>query len=302
MGLGTFRHQQSTAGDPEIAQLLMDADSVMDVASYWDDPVFGLVMKPSNSIDQQDPCQALKHKLNFLHERISTLIMATPENKNPMIEVVVDWARDLTKTPLKSQEINETMQLDNDVKLPPLVLEHVSITETKSWSIVEDELICRLYEKEGPNWTLMSQYLGRSASMIKDRHQTLRQRFEQSVNSVNLTTTLVGHIQAMKQSQLLKKREADVLILKHLADYITNGKKLNLDRDFVFGPFRVVTSPGDICGRCCLPVPSFETGRTVCKRTGWCETCVCLSVCVSGDYIRQLHLVRKVAALKIAAV
>jgi hypothetical protein len=42
-------------------------------------------------------------------------------------------------------------------------------------------------------------------------------------------------------------------------------------------------------------MPSFETGRSICEKTGWCETCTQLSACVSGNHLRQIHMVKKTA-------
>lgn len=260
----------------DMAQLFVDAESLIDLTSYWDDPLFGFI-NDTSSFQNENVCQALSHRLNSLHESISNLIMTTPEKKGPMINIVVDWARALTKAPL--------ITLKN----------RATIRSKHLCSVVEDALICRLFETEGSNWMLMSAYIGRPAIGIEERHKLLKERFEHSVQSVNLTTSLVGQIQTMKQSHVFQNTKADVLILKHLADYIINGRKVTLDRDFNFGPFIQVISPGELCSRCGLLVPSFETGRSVCKRTGWCETCMCLSVCVPGDYIRQLHYVRKMA-------
>jgi hypothetical protein len=49
------------------------------------------------------------------------------------------------------------------------------------------------------------------------------------------------------------------------------------------------------CTRCGLVVPSSQTGREVCKQTGWCTSCCQSSVLIHDDLLRKGHVARSVA-------
>jgi hypothetical protein len=281
------------------AQLLMDADSLLDIDSYWNDPLFATTMRPD--IDQEDSaCEALKDRLQFLQRRINDLIVASP-NKNPMVDIVVSWADGLAKAPLmvtsgSHQKLAPTRETEK-LKMPS-VPEETEIgptneTGTTTWTVTEDALIFHL---KGLVWSSMSKHFPNKTEVtVKKRHDFLKQRFEKCIVSVNSTSALSRQIQTLQQSPLLKATDADVYILKHLADFIMNGKKLMLDGYYKFGPFYLANK--EVCKRCGMLMPSFETGRLVCEKTGWCESCTCLSVCVSGDYLRYVHVLRKHAII-----
>lgn len=301
---------RNTLDEVNQTQILMDVDSVEDVDSCWKDPIFSIVMKSSID-DNDDACESLQHKLQFLRQRIGDMI-ATASGQGPAVDIVVTWARSVATSPLEvpndtTNRSRTKLETSESNKAPIQVSSkskrknrrrHLLAEDGKEmpWSVLEDALICRLRSSQGPHWSMISPFLpGRTVIDVKSRYQFLKNRFIKCLKSVTLTTPLVEHMQALKQSTLIKSTEVDVNILQHLADYIANGTQSVLDGDYTFGPFRRITSTGELCTRCGLVMPSFETGRSICEKTGWCETCTQLSACVSGNYLRQIHMVKKTA-------
>lgn len=301
-----------TLDQAEESQLFLGANTKDDVDAYWKDPLFPIVMK--SSVDENDDaCESLKHKLYFIRQRIGDLIASAPE-KEATVDIVVSWARHIAASALGVH--NKTA---NRASSKPTTLDSgPSRASSKSkrkirrcqlltkdgkempWSVLDDALVCRLRFSLGPRWSMIAPLLpNRTIIEIKTRYQFLKHRFDRCLKTVPLTKLLVGRIQALKQSVPLANGGADVNILQHLADYMCNGDQAVLDGDYFFGPFRQVTSTGELCARCGLAMPSFETGRSVCEKTGWCETCTQLSVCVSENLLRHIHLVKKAPGIKL---
>jgi hypothetical protein len=94
--------------DPDMA----DSESlVVDLDSYWNDPLFTLVMKPSMEQqapppekDLDDSCKALGNRLQVLHQRIREGILAhPPTEQGPLVSIVANWARSIAQSPLEIQ-------------------------------------------------------------------------------------------------------------------------------------------------------------------------------------------------------
>ena len=63
------------------------------------------------------------------------------------------------------------------------------------------------------------------------------------------------------------------------------------DSEYKFGQFHQVENSLS-CERCALVIPSKETGRFVCSRTWWCQTCTGVTLIRSGDLLRVPHLLK----------
>eukprot|EP00980_Cylindrotheca_fusiformis_P008912 scaffold1900_cov123-Cylindrotheca_fusiformis.AAC.38 len=294
---------------PKSIEQVEKTDSIMaddvkdDAAAEWRDPLFTIVMKSSID-DTDDIFESLHQKLVFFRQRIEDMVSASSD-KRSAVDIIVSWARGLASSSLDvpkgvenltrmnfgaSQSIKDPQQGATMTTHPRY--RHFYAKMGASWSVLDDALICRLRSTQGPNWTIIAPCLpGRTAVEVKLRYHFLKKRLDKTLKSVTLTKGIVGYIQALKQSMLQESGEADVNILQHLADCVENGNYAARDGEYSFGPFRAVTTTGELCTRCSLVIPSFETGHSVCEKTGWCETCTRLSVCVSGKYLRQIHIV-----------
>jgi hypothetical protein len=160
------------------------------------------------------------------------------------------------------------------------------------WSASEDALIFRLYHVQGSKWAMMSRLLrGRTDNSIKNRYHHMKRKFEKRIQSLDsmaeveeLATTLI------KESQQLLVKNADPLLLKFVAAHISGATKSTIESEHTFGPLRVCKpAGGESCSRCGLMMPSLQTGRLVCSKTGWCESCTRVSPCVNGDALRMVH-------------
>ena len=60
-----------------------------------------------------------------------------------------------------------------------------------------------------------------------------------------------------------------------------------------FGPFYSPTVEAELCARCGLAVPSVQTGRELCKKTGWCVACTRIPPHLSGNLLRECLNLRR---------
>lgn len=147
---------------------------------------------------------------------------------------------------------------------------------------MEDALIFRLFEVEGSKWSMMSKVLtGRTDNGIKNRYHHLKRRLERQMMNTHVTRDIELAIAKMKELPLLA--EFEEYMLKYLAVSLLSSPKKNLE---IEAAEYLRLGKDECCTRCGLFVPSSQTGRFVCKSTGWCESCIVLSPCISGDLLR----------------
>jgi hypothetical protein len=176
---------------------------------------------------------------------------------------------------------------------------HLKHTE---WSALEDATIFRLHASQGSKWSQMVKSLpGRTDNGIKNRFHHLRRRFEKRMKCVPSSKELRLLIKQMEKHPSFQSLSPDRFVTRDIAVRIltessnvmtkTQGS-ISGDGEYKFGPFE---QKGESlgCGRCGLIIPSKETGTMVCRQTGWCETCTRVSLAISGDLLRAIHLVRK---------
>jgi hypothetical protein len=108
-------------------------------------------------------------------------------------------------------------------------------------------------------------------------------------------------VRKLRHCQLVHRLRLDKEMLKYIARQALDKRTSTLattsaDGEYTFGPFRVIKEGSlELCARCSFGMPSVQTGRLVCNRTGWCETCTRVSPCLSGDTLRSIHNFGKLA-------
>mmetsp|Transcript_20576 Transcript_20576/g.22030 ORF Transcript_20576/g.22030 Transcript_20576/m.22030 type:complete len:443 (-) Transcript_20576:339-1667(-) len=169
-------------------------------------------------------------------------------------------------------------------------LNHLSSKLKKSgWTACEDSTIFRLYDLHGSKWSLMARVLpGRTDNGIKNRYHHLKRRFEKRMQSVPDSKGLGQLMKNIGESPAFQSLSLDPFVVRYIA--AVKGQNSNDgDGEYKFGPFYPVEKSFG-CGRCGLFIPSKETGRLVCSRTGWCKTCTDVTLVLSGDLLRAIHL------------
>lgn len=159
----------------------------------------------------------------------------------------------------------------------------------KDWSPVEDAAIFRLYQTVGTKWSMMSKIIrGRTDNGIKNRYHHLKRRLDRQMQATLTSSELGGIVQRLEANPLLEN--CDPWVLKYVAIQSLLPVK-QLEKSDAAGYLRLGNN--ELCARCALFVPSLQTGRLVCKTTGWCEVCIRISPCLSGDMLRILGDMRK---------
>jgi hypothetical protein len=126
-------NHQLAAEDPFQCDM-MDETTFQDLDSYWNDPLFALVLKPSldhgsnnnkNDDDDDDNNNAPRHGkkmdpnafavgLNLLHQRICESIMSSPKpDQAPMVGIFATWAQCISKSPLNDLQPPDNQNGDN---------------------------------------------------------------------------------------------------------------------------------------------------------------------------------------------
>lgn len=162
------------------------------------------------------------------------------------------------------------------------------------WSPAEDAAMCHLYSKLGSKWATIARMLpGRSDNNVKNRFHYIRRQLEKCTSHIyygSLATTAQMNSSVLQAAMSSTTQEdwAQTIASAALCLLQTDEQVLSLDEyEFSFGPIR--PADGDSCQRCGLYVPSFQTGKTICMSTGWCETCTKTPPFLNGDLLRYYH-------------
>lgn len=154
----------------------------------------------------------------------------------------------------------------------------------KNWSPAEDAIIFRMHHTDGSKWSMMSKLIrGRTDNGIKNRYHHLKRRLERQVHLTLESRDLLTAAARLQQEPILQCYDSSTI--KYAASEIILPVK-ELEASEVDGYLRL--GYNELCSRCGMWVPSKQTGRLMCKTTGWCEVCVRVSPCISGDILRAV--------------
>lgn len=174
--------------------------------------------------------------------------------------------------------------------------------KVSDWNPVEDSTIFHLYSTTGSHWSSMSKVIpGRTDNGIKNRFHNLRRQVERDDESrskkasfnkdlsekirTDLIRILPEHLQGKFDSLWAKDQGVPVMACETVESSEQDAKNY-------FGPF-VESRDGQVCVRCGFIMPSVQTGRQVCEKTGWCLPCALLPPQLSGNLLRECLSLRR---------
>eukprot|EP00523_Entomoneis_sp_CCMP467_P003630 CAMPEP_0168749096 /NCGR_PEP_ID=MMETSP0724-20121128/16529_1 /TAXON_ID=265536 /ORGANISM="Amphiprora sp., Strain CCMP467" /LENGTH=547 /DNA_ID=CAMNT_0008796973 /DNA_START=211 /DNA_END=1854 /DNA_ORIENTATION=- len=183
--------------------------------------------------------------------------------------------------------------------------------KTSDWNPVEDATVFHLYNTIGSHWSTMSKVIpGRTDNGIKNRFHNLRRQLEREdghrlrLSSENdfpdqirldRTRKFPKHLQG--KADELWDIESGIGVLSAQSVLGPPGGGSNAAAKNFFGPFRLPRSSSasgvESCVRCGFMVPSVQTGREICEKTGWCIACTRIPPHLSGNLLRECLNLRR---------
>lgn len=174
--------------------------------------------------------------------------------------------------------------------------------KVSDWNPIEDATIFHLYSTTGSHWSSMSKVIpGRTDNGIKNRFHNLRRQVEredENRQKKNAKATdypddvrldLVREHPKDLQGRFDSLWESKVGVGVLASDTVQSSEQ---DCKNYFGPF-VDARDGQICVRCGFVMPSVQTGRQVCEKSGWCLACTLLPPQLSGNLLRETLMLRR---------
>jgi hypothetical protein len=146
------------------------------------------------------------------------------------------------------------------------------------WSPVEDAQVYYLQSTMGDRWELIAELIpGRTCDNVENRCQQINQRVEKEI---------LEHDEKMMATSA---ESPTTQVLKLVVHALRNKTQLP-PIQYKF-QFRLVACDNNdnedtLCARCGLSIPSLQTGKQVCTKTGWCASCVCAPSYLSADILR----------------
>lgn len=168
--------------------------------------------------------------------------------------------------------------------------------KVSDWNPIEDATIFHLYSTTGSHWSSMSKVIpGRTDNGIKNRFHNLRRQVEREDENRQKKTANAADLSEYVRMDLMRdfpedlqgkfdslwEKEHGVGLLA--AETVQASEQ---DAKSHFGPF-VEARDGQICVRCGYVMPSVQTGRQACEKTGWCLPCTLLPSQLSGNLLRE---------------
>lgn len=174
--------------------------------------------------------------------------------------------------------------------------------KTSDWNPVEDSTIFHLYSTTGSHWSSMSKVIpGRTDNGIKNRYHNLRRQVERDDENRQKKAALnKDYSEDIRQDLIRPVPEALQGKFDSLWDFerglpmLASETVVSSEHDTknYFGPF-VQAREGQVCVRCGFLLPSVQTGREVCEKTGWCLPCALLPPQLSGNMLRECLSLRR---------
>lgn len=173
------------------------------------------------------------------------------------------------------------------------------------WTPVEDATVFHLYNSIGSHWAKMAKVIpGRTDNGIKNRFHNIRRQYErEDEHRMRLSSPMdfPDEIRADRLRKFPSHLAGNSVELWNMQDAIgilaaqavlgesAGRSSSNSNR---FGPFRDPKT-GEPCVRCGLLVPSVQTGKTICTKTGWCHACTRIPPHIAGNLLRECINLRR---------
>jgi Myb-like DNA-binding domain len=157
------------------------------------------------------------------------------------------------------------------------------------WTPTEDALICYLCMDDSFGWSQIAKLLrGRSDNSVKNRYHCIRRKLDKLVLPMCKDPTS----DKGNDNQEMLRAAVDIFLQTEMT--LSAASKWHYDFEFMFEPLASSQNAAapmleTVCRRCSLLVPSPQTGRSVCRRTGWCVSCARAPPFLSENHLRGLH-------------
>ena len=171
-----------------------------------------------------------------------------------------------------------------------------NLRRNMEWAPDEDALIFHLVDSIGTRWSSIAKLLpGRSDNAAKNRYHIIRRKLERLLTFLSSCedreareTSPLLVLDSQDMSKHVRAAVDAIIALRCKA--ATLPSEWTYAYDFTFGPYLSPSVVQDmVCKRCSLAVPSLQTGRRVCTKLGWCESCIKSPPFVSDNILRKLH-------------
>lgn len=176
--------------------------------------------------------------------------------------------------------------------------------KVSDWTLAEDATIFHLYNSYGSHWARMSKVIpGRTDNGIKNRFHNIRRQYEREDEHRMRLSSNEDYPEDIRLDRLrkipahLKGNSAELWDMDAAIGILAaqsvqgngNASSRNTNR---FGPLRDAKE-GEMCVRCGLLLPSLQTGKEICTKTGWCKACTKIPPHASSNFLRECLNLRR---------
>eukprot|EP00934_Nitzschia_sp_Nitz4_P001140 Nitzschia sp. Nitz4//scaffold182_size44100//12721//14151//NITZ4_007249-RA/size44100-augustus-gene-0.21-mRNA-1//-1//CDS//3329539550//1140//frame0 len=273
----------------ETENLLLDASELMLAEPFPEEKTVLSIFRPSISVSPVQRSGPLQHDDHYHADsspprKKSKSAMSprynqrlwTPEEDQILIKAVASMPREDFRWSVVAKKVPGR----TGKQCRERYLNHLTPSLRQGgWTLQEDALIFRMHATEGSKWSMIVKFLrGRSDNGIKNRFHHLNRRLEREVQGVPVPPDLQPTFLRLKGKMTLHSTPPWML------KYVVLRSKVSNEENMRSHAMREAVNKA--CNRCGLLVPSRQAGWRVCKKLGWCEHCLGLSPCISGDLLR----------------